>query len=223
MTIQADDEWYWPQAARGLEHLPVFWVRDTLSSHGRYAREPKKITGIDLVRFHGHACDGLFRGMYALSVVFPLLFPSGVIDRTDLRVISRNSPCLGDVASYLTGARIRFGTQDVDSSTGVWFIVQRISSMVAVRVEEAPGFYPSALLQLEASLGSLSGADLADAVSRLQDAQNHWINNVLLPSSPADHYRAQEIPLQWSEVPYAHKGARSDILFKNVPEVSAQD
>ena len=30
-----------------------------------------------------------------------------------MRSISRNSPCLGDAASYLTGTRVRFGTQDV--------------------------------------------------------------------------------------------------------------
>jgi hypothetical protein len=123
MTTTPHDEWYWPDAARNSQHLPVFLVRDTLSSHGRYALEAKKITGLDLVRFHGHACDGLFRGMYALSVAVPLLFSGGVIDRTDLRVMSRNSPCLGDVASYLSGGRIRFGTQDVDSSSGVWFIL----------------------------------------------------------------------------------------------------
>ena len=74
------------------KNIPVFTVLDTESSHGRYSQSTKEITFDDLVKFHGHACDGLYRGTYALSVAFKILFPNGVIDRTDLRAISRNSP-----------------------------------------------------------------------------------------------------------------------------------
>lgn len=73
-------------------NIPVFHVRDTESSHGRYSHKFKEIRFEDLVKFHGHACDGLYRGSYALSVAFDALFPDGTVDRTDLRAVSRNSP-----------------------------------------------------------------------------------------------------------------------------------
>jgi formylmethanofuran dehydrogenase subunit E len=57
------------------KNLPVFKVLDTESSHGRYSQSTKEITFHDLVKFHGHACDGLYRGTYALSVAFKVLFP----------------------------------------------------------------------------------------------------------------------------------------------------
>ncbi len=66
----------------------------------------KPIVVKDLVKFHGHACDGLFRGASALAIGLSVLFPNGIIDRTDLRVLSRNSPCLGNVAAYVTGGRL---------------------------------------------------------------------------------------------------------------------
>ncbi|WP_430626388.1 formylmethanofuran dehydrogenase subunit E family protein [Sulfobacillus thermotolerans] len=209
-----------PLAAQQTE-LPTFWVRDTVSSHGRYADRAKKITGIDLVRFHGHACDGLFRGMYALSVAFPALFPDGVIDRTDMRVMSRNSPCLGDVAAYLTGGRIRFGTQDVDNSLGVWFLLQRMSTGQTVKVHEEPGFFPTEIGQGEAQLAHLNGDDLSRAVTALQDRQNQWVEHVLLPSSPSDHYFVEPLDFTGPDVPFEHIGVRTDILYKNVPEHAA--
>jgi hypothetical protein len=100
-TPMGDNEvaWYWPDWAAQAP-LPTFRVRDTESSHGRYAQEAKTILVKDLVKFHGHACNGLFRGVMALSMALTTLFPDGVVDRTDLRVLSRNSPCLGDVAAY---------------------------------------------------------------------------------------------------------------------------
>ena len=115
-----EDSWYISDAAKNAKYMPEFKVIDTESSHGRYSDRTKIITFVDLIKFHGHGCDGLFRGMYAMYVGLSSLFPNGIIDRTDLRVISRNSPCLGDVASYLTGGRVRFGTQDVRNIPGVW-------------------------------------------------------------------------------------------------------
>jgi hypothetical protein len=47
-----------------------------------------------------------------------------VVDRTDLRVVSKNGPCWVDAACWLTGARINFQTLRVDASVGDGFIVQ---------------------------------------------------------------------------------------------------
>jgi formylmethanofuran dehydrogenase subunit E len=198
------------------KNLPVFKVLDTESSHGRYSQSTKEITFHDLVKFHGHACDGLYRGTYALSVAFKVLFPDEVIDRTDLRAISRNSPCLGDAASYLTGARVRFGTQDVMSENGVWYILQRISTGETVRVTEDSGFFPAEISELEASLFSTAKEELPEKLDRLKSLQDNWVKNTLLKTKPEEHYQARIIEHKWGEVPYANKGIRTDIIFKDV-------
>ncbi len=198
------------------KNIPAFSVIDTESSHGRYAQSTKLISFKDLVKFHGHACDGLYRGTYALSVALSAMFPDGVIDRTDLRAISRNSPCLGDAASYLTGARVRFGTQDVLNEPGVWYIIQRISTGEAVEVREDRGFFPSEISDLEASLASATRDELPHKLDRLKQMQDAWIKNTLLKTRPEDHYHARRIEYAWNEVPYGNKGLRTDIIFKDV-------
>ncbi len=211
--------WYWPEKARSAKYLPTFWVHDTESSHGRYANHAKLITGIDLVKFHGHACDGLFRGIYAMSQALKILFEDGIIDRTDLRFISRNSPCLGDVGAYLTGGRVRFGTQDVLSRPGVWYIIQRISSGVTVEVIEEEGFFPSEIVDKEAQLSNMTdGDEKAQLVTKLKSIQDQWVANSLLTSHPEDHYFAKKVFFNFGEVPYANQGSRTDIIYKEIPE-----
>ena len=198
------------------ENIPVFRVLDTESSHGRYSRNFKEIRFEDLVKFHGHACDGLYRGSYALSVAFDALFPDGTVDRTDLRAISRNSPCLGDAATYLTGARVRFGTQDVENTPGVWYIIQRISTDETVKVTEENGFFPLEISNMEVSLAALSGNRLSQGVDQLKAMQDEWINGVLLNTNPREHYHVKKIDYAWKEVQYNNKGVRTDIIFKDV-------
>ena len=210
------ETWYWPEWAASAS-LPPFQVRDTESSHGRYAQRAKTITFKDLVKFHGHACDGLFRGASAMAVAMPVLFPSGVIDRTDLRVLSRNSPCLGDVAAYLTGGRVRFNSQDVQNKPGVWFIIQQMSTGNTIQVEENAGVYPQELSDEEAQLVSSRLAN-PEQLDRLQTAQWHWVQSVLLKTPWEELYTVQEIPqFVWQDVSYDHIGLRTDVLFKNVP------
>jgi formylmethanofuran dehydrogenase subunit E len=209
--------WYWPAWAAQAD-LPTFQVRDTESSHGRYAPETKTILVKDLVKFHGHACDGLFRGVMALSRAVAVLFPDdGVLDRTDLRVLSRNSPCLGDVAAYLTGGRVRFNTQDVRDEPGVWFVVQRITTGETVRVTENPDVYPAHLTAEESRLVA-AGTATPTALDALQAAQWDWVRTVLLTTPTETLYTVTAIPNGvWESVPYAHAGRRTDILFRDIP------
>lgn len=41
------------------DHAPVVGAYDTVSSQGSMGQRPQRISISDLVRYHGHACDGL--------------------------------------------------------------------------------------------------------------------------------------------------------------------
>ena len=105
------------------EHAPFnqpVRVLDTESAVGRLSTQPKEIALKDLARMHGHLCDGLVISFVELKAVLLRLFPNGVVDRTDLRVVSKNGPCWVDSATWLTGARINFQTGEVRLKPGVF-------------------------------------------------------------------------------------------------------
>ena len=127
---QADNklDWFYPAWAATAPFNEAITVRDTESALGRYSQQTKEIGLKDLARMHGHLCDGLVTSFIEMKAVLDRLFPSGIVDRTDLKVVSRNSPCLVDAAAFMTGARINFQTLRIDSLAGDGFIVQRIST-----------------------------------------------------------------------------------------------
>ncbi len=88
----------------------------------------------DLVKFHGHSCDGLLEGMQALKVGLHMLYPDGIVDRTNTRIVSRSSPCLTDAAIYMTGGRYQYNTFYVSDSIPGMYIIQRIDNKRTVIV-----------------------------------------------------------------------------------------
>ncbi len=198
--------------------LPTFEVLDTRSAQGRLDRRVKTITVADLVLAHGHACDGLLRAVWAMRALFDVAFAGEPIDRSDLRVVSKNSPCLGDVAAYLTGARTRFGTHLLDNSLGVGFQLQRLSSGESWEVREEAGFFPQAIIDWENALlrDELSDADKAQLLAVHEAAQWNWVREVLFESAPADHYAAH--PLEELILPEPLlESRRSDTVNRLVP------
>lgn len=136
-------EWFFPDWLANAPHAPTFKVLDTVNKYGRYANETKTITLGDLIKFHGHFCGGLVESAASLRVAFDVLFPDGIIDRTDLRIVSNNSACGADVASYLAGARLRFGSHQIDNKlTESEFYLQKVSSGRTVHVKLNPAVYP---------------------------------------------------------------------------------
>jgi formylmethanofuran dehydrogenase subunit E len=109
-------------------------VKDTDSALGRLNLRAKKLDLDTLVKIHGHLCDGLVISYVELSALLKKIFPNGIVDRTDLRVVAKNSPCLADAGSLITGARINFKTLSLDNSMGLDFIVQQISTGKTYRV-----------------------------------------------------------------------------------------
>ena len=210
-------DWYYPQWLVDAPDAPVFEVRDTVNKYGRYASEIKIITLKDLIKFHGHFCGGLVESATALRVAFDRLFPDGIIDRTDLRIASNNSACGGDVASYLTGARARFGSHLIDPGLKESdFVVQRVSTGKTVRAAINAATYPedvrTQMKRIES--GNYQPAD----IDLFQDLQ--WTYARKLVSRPA----AESVDVTdnpnyvWPEPPCKDLGRRRDNDYKSVPE-----
>jgi len=215
------DLWYLP-AWLEVPGLPSFEVIDTRSAQGRLDPRPKTVRVADLVLFHGHACDGLVRAVWAMRALADLAFGTAPLDRSDLLVVSKNSPCLGDVAAYLTGGRARFGTHRLDDALGVGFQLQVRSSGECFEVREEPGFFPEPIAAWEAALlGDLDEAAKRELLPVHETAQWDWVRQVLLPSVPGDHYRARR--LEHLDLPPALAEARrTDTVNRGVsPPVEA--
>ena len=208
--------WYYPDWTAHAPCAPTFKVLDTESSLGPYASRTKTITLKDLVKMHGHPCDGLVTAACALSLGLRELYPEGVIDRTDTGGICNNSPCYGDVVEYLTGGRIRFGTQKIDPHLGDEFILDRFSTHQAVKVELKPGVFPVAVSQLEAQIrrGDFSVAEMR----RCQQMEWDYARN-LLQHPLAESFTVTPLAnFTWQPDAYEHPGKRGDILNKNALE-----
>ena len=218
---ESDSEttWYYFDWMSQSPYAPTFRVRDTESSLGPYAEQSKTITMKDLVKMHGHPCDGLITAACAMSVGLNQLYPDGVIDRTDTCCITNNSPCFGDAAAYLTGGRIRFGTQKIDPSMGIEFIVYRISTGRAVRVSARPGVFPTELAALENKIrrGDFTVADMEQCQAWQWDYARALLQKPLSESFDMEMLEG----FSWEPDPYPHIGTRGDIANKNVDHRSS--
>ncbi len=125
----------------------TFKTNDTDFSKGRLGFQ-QEVELDDLVKFHGHLCDGLMVGAMGLNEALQHLFPDGVIDRTDLRIVSKSSPCLTDVAVYLTGARFQYNTFYVDDTIDGIYIIQKISDGSTFQVNLNKGVKPSIIEEM---------------------------------------------------------------------------
>lgn len=214
--IQRDSNtsWYYPEWMAKAEYLPEFEMLDTESSLGPYAAGTKTITLKDLVKMHGHPCDGLVTAAAGLSLGLKELYPDGVIDRTDTACITNNSPCFGDVAAYLTGGRIRFGTQKIDARMGNEFILYRISTGKAVKVSLREGVFPQQLAELERKVkaGDFTIEEMRESQTVGWDFAASIVNKPLEESFVVEALDS----FIWKPDTYSHQGARGDIVNKDV-------
>jgi formylmethanofuran dehydrogenase subunit E len=222
---QAGQDDFYPEWAAQARYLQPLWVVDTDSALGRRNLHPKSITLEDMARMHGHLCDGLVTSWVELSAALRQLFPDGVVDRTDVRAVSRNCPCCVDAAAWMTGARINQGTLMLDNSIGVGFFVQRISTGEAVRVSLRPGLYPAQLTALEQSIRSSRARGEAVAPTEIdlfERGANKYSRKLL--NTPPDQVVIVERITNYhfpnhSENPLA---PRSDIINRDAPRSSQQ-
>ena len=99
--------WYAPMVDQ--PHTPVFQILATQGTRGRYYRYAYPVTIKDMVKFHGHDCEGISHCAACCWLAFQELFPEGVVDRSVLWGISGTGPCWSDGVAFLTGARIQYG------------------------------------------------------------------------------------------------------------------
>jgi formylmethanofuran dehydrogenase subunit E len=172
----------------------------------------------DLARMHGHLCDGLVIAFVQIKAAAARLFPDGVIDRTDLRAISKNGPCWVDAVSWMTGARINFQTLRIDNSVGDGFIIQKISTGETYRVSLKPGVFPAPLAAAEARIRKaraddrpVSAAEI-DALERLSEQ----LSLKMLTTPPAELVDVRPLP-NYRFVAADLFGTRGDIINKDMP------
>jgi formylmethanofuran dehydrogenase subunit E len=206
-------DWYYPGWMAKAPYAPVFKVRDTESSLCPYAKQTKTITEKDLVKMHGHPCDGVVTAACALSLGLQELYPDGVIDRTDTGGICNNSPCYGDIVEYLTGGRIRFGTQKIDPSLGAEFILYRFSTHQAVKVALKPGVFPAEVSSLEAKIrkGDFSKADMR----RCQELEWNYARSLMQRPLTESFTVTPLAHFVWQPDAYEHLGKRGDVINKD--------
>ncbi len=156
-------------ACTDTKEYPSFKTIDTNFSKGRLAHV-QTISIDDLEKFHGHLCDGLMVGALAMQQAVAELYPDQPIDRTNLRIVSKPSPCLTDVAIYLTGGRYQFNTFYVDTAFEGLFIIQRIDNLKTVSVTLNYGVKPAEIDSLGnmAIQQNLSPCDI-DHLRKLED------------------------------------------------------
>jgi len=211
-------DWYYPEWVAKAKYNESIKVLDTESALGRYALKPKEIGLKDLVKFHGHLCDGLVIAYIEIKEVLKLLFPNGIVDRTDLRAVSKNGPCWIDAVMYLTGARINFKTLRVDNSIGDGFIIQRISTKEAYSVHLKPGVFPKEMSELEAKIKKLrfEGKSVSpEDIDKLEEMAENLIKK-LLNTPPSEILEIKKLE-NFQFVHIDLFGERTDILNKDMP------
>jgi formylmethanofuran dehydrogenase subunit E len=168
----------------------------------------------DLEKFHGHLCDGLVVGALAMQQAMTVLYPNGTIDRTNLRIVSKPSPCLTDVAIYLSGGRYQFNTFYVDTAFEGLYIIQRIDNLKAVSVSLNKGVKPTEIDSLGnlAVINALSPCDI-DHLRNLEDA----FTAKLLHSVPSSIFTVREVQnFEWAPKT-KNDYLKTDVLNKHLP------
>ncbi|MDJ0988183.1 MAG: formylmethanofuran dehydrogenase subunit E family protein [Desulfobacterales bacterium] len=211
-------DWFYPEWAANAAYNKPIVVRDTDSALGRYNLVTKEIGLKDLARVHGHMCDGLVIAFVEIKAVLELLFPDGIVDRTDLNTVSKNGPCWADTAAFMTGSRINFKTLRIDASIGDGFILQRISTGEAYKVHLQPGVFPEDQAELEGKIRSLRAngqpvsAEDIDLVEKMGDE----LSLKLLTTPPDELLKIEKLDnfnFQFADL----FGNRGDVVNKDMP------
>ncbi len=209
--------WYYPNWAVNAKYNEPIKVLDTESALGRYASKTKEISLKDLALIHGHLCDGLVISYVQIKEVFKKLFPDGVADRTDLRVVSKNGPCWVDAAAMMTGARTNFKTLSIQPEIGDGFIIQKISTNEAYSVHLKKSVFPKEQAELENKIRTLrkQGKKVSPADINKVEKMHNDLSKMLLNTSPDELLDIKKLGNYKYEFKF-QTGQRGDVINKNV-------
>lgn len=217
LTNNQATQWYFPAWAENAKYNEPIRVLDTESALGRYAARAKSLSLKDLALVHGHLCDGLVISYIELKAALELLFPDGVVDRTDINVVSKNGPCWVDAASMMTGARINFATLSIQPEVGNGFIVQKKSTGEAYEVHLKDGVFPQELADLESKIresrAENKSVELAD-IDRVELLANN-LSKKLLNISPVKILDVKKLDKYVYEFNF-QTAKRGDIINKDI-------
>ena len=210
--------WYYPDWMANAKYNKPIRVRDTDSALGRYSIEDKTIGIRDIVEFHGHPCDGLVIAYVEIGEVLKRLFPDGVVDRTDLYVVSKNGPCWVDTAAMMTGARINFGTLSIEPKVGDGFIIQQISTGETYEVHLKDGIFPEAQAKLEKEIRDLrkEGKPVTPAQIDQVEKMADDLSKKLLNTPPEELLKIEKRDNYKFNFKFDAPGNRGDIINKDV-------
>lgn len=186
-------------------------VIDTDFSKGRLINQ-QEITLWDEQKMHGHLCDGLVVGFLGLREGLYQLYPDSIVDRTNTRIVSKGSPCLTDVAVYVSGGRYQFNTFYVSNDIPGFYVIQRIDNGRTVSVNINEGVKPAVIDELGAKAiqGELPACEL-DNLKQMEDD----FSEKLLSTNPKDNFTVTELDsFQWEPI-LKNDFTKTDILNKN--------
>lgn len=234
--------WYASMVAK--PYAPVFEIVATRGTQGRYYPYTYAVTLKDIIKWHGHDCEGLIHAANAAKVAFGLLFPDGIIDRSVLWGIAGESPCWSDTVAFLTGARVQYGNLGFfkDKQYSHAIVLYRDDTRIAVlatwkqginNIPDEPVVLPEAItwtpkvtmqevVQLKEAVKQVGGEPTPYQVDQMRYQQWVHVNDIL--SRPLDaSYQAQVIePFQWDAWVDPTKvmlktHPRADTRLKNYP------
>jgi acetolactate decarboxylase len=189
-------------------------VNDTDFSKGRLGYR-QELVFEDLVKLHGHPCDGLIEGALALEFGLYQLYPDMIIDRTNTRVVSHPSPCLTDAALLICGARYQYGTYFVSDAIPGLYVIGRTDRDEAFAIRRKEGVKPP-LIDVwgnQAIAGTLSPCGL-DSLRLMEEEYAHFL---LDTKDLATLFEVEELDnFDWN-IPLRNDFLKTDILNKNAP------
>jgi len=243
--VEAPDRsptWYAPMV--GKPYAPVFQMLATRGTQGRYYQYTYPVTLKDLIRFHGHDCEGTTHAADAAWVAFKILFPDGIIDRSVLSGITGPSPCWSDAVAYLTGARVQYGNLGYfkDKRYNHAILLYRTDTKVAVlatwkkginnipgepvmlpgKIDWKPKVDVQKVMDLKSVVKKAGGHPTPYQVDEMRYLQWKHINDIL-EHPLSDSYQAKVIKnFKWSDwvdpsKTIANPNQRGDVRLKNYP------
>lgn len=234
--------WYAPMVA--MPYAPVFEILATRGTQGRYYQRTYAVTLKDMIKWHGHDCEGTTHAANSMKIAFEILFPDGIIDRSVLKAISGTGPCWSDAVAFLTGARFQYGNlgffKNKDYNHSV--LLYREDTKVAVlatwkkginnipgepvvlpgKINWTPKVSMQEVIELKNEVKNAKGHPKPYQVDLLRFYQWKHVNDVL--SHPLhDSYQAKVIKnFKWDDwvdkdKAFSNPIKRSDIRLKNYP------